>query len=286
MIGNTRYTKDVNFLTPQPPAVTEPTPDQESLKNLTVDEDTLTAYDGLVPKHVAVIMDGNGRWATQRGKRRLSGHHEGANAVRRTVESCRYLGCDTLTLYAFSSQNWGRPEDEVTGLMTLFNIYIRKERKRLVTNGIRLQVIGERDRLGEKLRRAIAKLEDATAHNDDMILQVAVSYGGREELVRAARLLAEEVQRGDVSPEGIDGSDIERHLYTTGRPDPDLIIRTSGEMRLSNFLLWQAAYSELYFTDVLWPDFAEANIIEAFDAFSERERRFGKTRTQLSDDDA
>lgn len=261
--------------------MSEPTEDQKSLKHLTVDEEILASYDGLVPKHIAVIMDGNGRWATQRGKRRLSGHREGANAVRRTVESCRYLGCDTLTLYAFSSQNWGRPENEVTGLMTLFNIYIRKERKRLIANGIRLQVIGERSRLSTKLQKAIEKLEAETADNNDMILQVAVSYGGREELVRASRLLAQQVDDGEVAPSEITESDIERHLYTAGRPDPDLVVRTSGEMRLSNFLLWQVAYSELYFTDVLWPDFSERNILEAFTAFSDRERRFGKTDQQI-----
>lgn len=266
--------------------MTEPTEDQNSLKHLTVDEDVLQSYDGLVPRHIAVIMDGNGRWATQQGKRRLSGHREGANAVRRTVESCRYLGCDTLTLYAFSSQNWGRPEDEVTGLMTLFNIYIRKERKRLIENGIRLQVIGERHRLSEKLQKAIEKLEGQTAANDDMILQVAVSYGGREELVRAARRLADEVAEGKVDPSEVGQEDIERHLYTSGRPDPDLIVRTSGEMRLSNFLLWQAAYSELYFTDVLWPDFGESDILEAFTAFSERERRFGKTGAQVTGEES
>lgn len=266
--------------------VTEPTADQAGLEHLTVDEDILASYEGSVPRHVAVIMDGNGRWAKRQGKRRLSGHREGANAVRRTVESCRYLGCDTLTLYAFSSQNWGRPENEVTGLMTLFNIYIRKERKRLIANGIRLQVIGERHRLSDKLQRAIEKLEAQTADNDKMILQVAVSYGGREELVRAARHLAAEVEAGEVGAEDIDESSIERHLYTAGRPDPDLIVRTSGEMRLSNFLLWQVAYSELYFTDVLWPDFGEPEIIEAFKAFSDRERRFGKTGGQVTDDSA
>lgn len=263
--------------------MTEPTSDQAGLENLSIDRAMLTAYSGVVPEHVAVIMDGNGRWAAQRGKRRLSGHREGANAVRRTVEACRYLGCKTLTLYAFSSQNWGRPEDEVTGLMTLFNIYIRKERKRLIANGIRLQIIGERDRLGAKLQRAIESLEEQTSHNDDMILQVAVSYGGREEIVRAARRLAEEALRGELDCASIDGSAIERHLYTAGRPDPDLVIRTSGEMRLSNFLLWQVAYSELYFTEVLWPDFGEADILRAFHAFSDRERRFGKTSEQIND---
>lgn len=257
--------------------------DRASL-DLTVDEKMLETYDGLVPGHVAVIMDGNGRWANQRGMRRIRGHHEGANAVRRTVESCRYLGVDVLTLYAFSSQNWSRPLDEVSGLMTLFDLYIRKERKRLLNNGISLRVIGDRSRLSDKLCAAVEKLEAESAHNDGMVLQVAVSYGGREELVRAVQKIAEDVEKGILEPSEVTAEQIEKSLYTQGLPDPDLVIRTSGEMRLSNFLLWQIAYSELFVTDVLWPDFAEPHLLEAFRCFGDRERRFGKTAAQIQTD--
>jgi undecaprenyl diphosphate synthase len=255
------------------------TTDRQNL-DLTVDETILAAWDGPVPQHVAVIMDGNGRWANQRGMRRIRGHHEGANAVRRTVESCRYLGVEALTLYAFSSQNWSRPMDEVTGLMTLFDLYIRKERKRLLGNGIRLRVIGDRSKLSDKLRRAVEKLENESAENSGMTLQVAVSYGGREEIARACQKLAEQVSAGQLEPAEITPEHIESHLYTQGLPDPDLVIRTSGELRISNFLLWQIAYSELFVTDVLWPDFAEADLLKAFEAFGDRERRFGLTGDQ------
>lgn len=252
--------------------------------DLTVNEELLSSYDGPVPRHVAVIMDGNGRWANQRGMRRIRGHHEGANAVRRTVESCRYLGVEALTLYAFSSQNWSRPLDEVTGLMTLFDIYIKKERKRLLKNGISLRVIGDRSRLSDKLCKAVGHLEEESSHNDGMTLQVAVSYGGREELVRAVQQIGEDVKSGAIEPAEITAESIEEHLYTTGIPDPDLVVRTSGEMRLSNFLLWQIAYSELFVTDVLWPDFAEEHLLDAFRAFGARERRFGQTGQQISDE--
>ena len=261
-------------------------PNSADKPDLTVDEQLLAEYDGVVPGHVAVIMDGNGRWATSQGKPRLAGHREGANAVRRTVESCRYLGVETLTLYAFSSQNWQRPDNEVSGLMQLFQIYIRKERQRLIDNDIELQVIGERDQLGDDLQRAIADLEEVTSSNDEMTLQVAVSYGGREEILRAVHLIAEEVEAGELSAHDIDQSVFESHLYTTDTSDPDLLVRTSGEMRLSNFLLWQVAYSEIYVTDVLWPDFGEADLIGAFTEFGDRERRFGKTGQQLDNSDS
>lgn len=251
--------------------------------DLTVNKEVLESYDGPVPRHVAVIMDGNGRWANKRGMRRIRGHHEGANAVRRTVESCRYLGVEALTLYAFSSQNWSRPLDEVTGLMTLFDIYIKKERKRLINNGIALRVIGDRGRLSDKLQKAVGKLEEESAGNDGMTLQVAVSYGGREELVRAFQNIAGDVQQGAIEPAEITAELIESQLYTQGIPDPDLVIRTSGEMRVSNFLLWQIAYSELFVTDVLWPDFGEEHLVEAFKSFAGRDRRFGKTGAQAAD---
>lgn len=249
--------------------------------HLNVDEHLLKSYDGVVPKHVAVIMDGNGRWAQERGMKRIRGHHEGANAVRRTVESCRYLGVEVLTLYAFSSQNWGRPEDEVTGLMTLFDLYIRKERKTLLKNGIRLKVIGDRSRLSAKLQKAIADLEEISSANYAMTLQVAVSYGGREEILRATRTLARAAQEGKINPEDITEDLFTRCLYTAGLPDPDLIIRTSGEVRVSNFLLWQLAYSEIFVTPIFWPDFGEKELLEAFGSFNNRERRFGQTGEQV-----
>lgn len=249
--------------------------------DLTVDESVLDRYDGDVPRHVAIIMDGNGRWAKRQGMQRLRGHRAGASSVRRVVESCRYLQVDVLTLYAFSTQNWERPRREVSGLMTLFDVYIQKERRRLLKNGIRLQVIGDRSRLSEKLRRAIADLEAESADNDDMILQVAVSYGGREEILRAVRTIADEAADEALSPEVIDEERFSRYLYTAGRPDPELVIRTSGEQRISNFLLWQIAYSELYFTEQLWPDFDESALLEAFADFSRRQRRFGKTGQQV-----
>ena len=252
------------------------------LDDLTVDEDILDAYDGPIPRHVAVIMDGNGRWATCQGKRRIQGHRAGADAVRCTVESCRYLEVDCLTLYAFSSQNWDRPRPEVSGLMTLFSRYIKKERRRLINNGIRLQVIGRRQKLSNKLQRAVAELEEASAHNTGMTLQVAVSYGGRDEIVRAARQIATAAKQGHLDPQSVDADTVKNHLYTGDQPDPELVIRTSGEQRVSNFLLWQIAYSELYFTDTLWPDFREPHLLQAFQDFGRRQRRFGKTGQQIS----
>ncbi len=255
-----------------------------NMQDLTVDEEILADYDGEVPNHVAIIMDGNGRWAKRRGMGRLRGHRAGADAVRCVVESCRYLGVDHLTLYAFSSQNWERPDNEVSGLMTLFDVYIKKERQRLLDNDIRLRVIGDRLRLSDKLQGAIAELEDASASNDEMTLQVAVSYGGRDDIVRATRRIAQAVDAGNVDSDSIDEEMVSSHLYTEGRPDPELVIRTSGERRISNFLLWQIAYSELYFTDTLWPDFDEPELLEAFADFGRRQRRFGKTGEQISDE--
>lgn len=257
--------------------------ENESL-DLSVNEEILASYTGPIPKHVAIIMDGNGRWAKSRGMKRIRGHHEGAHAVRRVVESCRYFGVEVLTLYAFSAQNWSRPRDEVSGLMTLFDIYIRRERKRLIQNQVGLKVIGDRSKLSPKLQRSIAALEEATSQDPKMYLQVAVSYGGREEILRASRELARAAKEGKIDPDAITEDDFERFLYTTGCPDPDLMIRTSGEVRISNFLLWQLAYSEIYVTDVLWPDFDEAQLITAFNSFGSRERRFGLTGEQVQEE--
>ncbi len=250
------------------------------LGGLTADEDVLRAYDGPVPAHVAAIMDGNGRWATQRDMKRIRGHHEGAESVRVVVECCRYLGVKSLTLYAFSSQNWGRPDDEVGGLMTLFDLYIKRERNRLIANKVELRIIGERERLSENLQGAIAQLEADTA-GGEMLLQVAVSYGGREEIVRATQRIAREVAAGTLEPDAIDADVLAAHMFTPPDADPDLVIRTSGEFRVSNFLLWQIAYAEFFVTPTLWPDFREPELLQAFREFGSRERRFGHTAAQL-----
>jgi undecaprenyl diphosphate synthase len=248
---------------------------------LHVDEALLAGFGGPIPRHVAIIMDGNGRWAEQRGLARIQGHHEGAQAVRRIVEACRYLEVEYLTLYAFSSENWKRPLEEVSGLMALFDLYLRKERRLLLDNQIRFHVIGDREKLPENVREAIEKLEQESTPGAKMTLQVAVSYGGRDEIVAAARTLAARVLSGELRPDGIDEQTLAAELYTGGQPDPDLVIRTSGEFRVSNFLLWQIAYSEFYITETLWPDFSERELLEAFESFGNRERRYGRTSRQL-----
>ncbi len=249
--------------------------------DLTIDERPVASYDGGVPGHIAIIMDGNGRWASRQDMPRIRGHRAGASSVRAVVEACRYLQMDVLTLYAFSTENWSRPDDEVTGLMTLFDVYIERERERLIGNDIRLQVIGDREGLPATLRDAIEELEAASVEDAEMTLQVAINYGGREELVRATRSIGEAVDAGELDPDAIDESTLEEHLYTAGRPDPDLVVRTSGEMRISNFLLWQMAYSELFVTETLWPDFNEYELVDALREFDDRERRFGQTDQQL-----
>lgn len=256
--------------------------DQPLRADLEVDADLLDRYTGSVPQHVAIIMDGNGRWAKARGMQRIRGHHQGAHSVRHVVEACRYLGVKTLTLYAFSEQNWGRPQDEVSGLMTLFDIYIKRERKRLIKNNVGLKVIGDLSRLSPKLRKAIDELEAATAPGAKMTLQVAVSYGGREEILLATRALAAQVARGEITPEEITEEAFSAALYTANQPELDLMIRTSGELRLSNFLLWQVAYAELFVTETLWPDFDVTSLLEAFESYSQRERRYGKTGEQIT----
>lgn len=248
---------------------------------LSIDTKLIDQFKGSVPRHIGVIMDGNGRWAKERGMMRSRGHHEGAKTVRTMVESCRYLGCEALTLYAFSAQNWGRPEDEVRGLMGLFDLYIRKERKTILENGIQLRVIGDRSKLGPKLVRAIEDLESSSAHLNDMVLQLAVSYGGREEILRAAKMAADLVKEGKIESDEIDDAYFSKLMYGADLPDPELIIRTSGEFRVSNFLTWQTAYSEFYVSDLYWPDFNEQEMLNSLQSFSKRERRFGKTSAQI-----
>jgi len=230
---------------------------------------------GLVPAHVAIIMDGNGRWATERGWPRLVGHRRGAERVRSIVEAAPSLGIRYLTLYAFSTENWKRSTEEVIGLMTIFARYIESEAERLSEAGVRLRFIGGRERLDRKLRRLMAGIEARTSGNDRLHLTVAINYGGRDEIVRAARALAADVAAGRIGAGDVTEEALASRLDTAGLPDPDLVIRTSGESRISNYLLWQSAYAEYEFTRTLWPDFTPAELAAILDRYAERERRFG-----------
>ena len=227
------------------------------------------------PEHVAIIMDGNGRWAEARGLTRFHGHSEGAKSARTAVESAIKYKIRYLTLYSFSSENWKRPQTEINDLMGLLRSYLEHEMKTLVENGIRLRVIGERADLGEDIVELIQECEEGTSQNKILDLFIALSYGGRYEITEAARQLAIKVKEGDIESTDINEEIFSKHLYTWGVPDPDLIIRTSGEKRVSNFLLWQLAYSELVFSDTLWPDFSENDFKKALSEFSLRDRRFG-----------
>jgi undecaprenyl diphosphate synthase len=233
------------------------------------------------PNHVAVIMDGNGRWATDRGLNRLEGHRKGADVVRDITTFARELEVPYLTLYSFSVQNWNRPPEEVAGLMALLEDYCRTERDTLMQNDIKLSTIGEMDRLPSATREALTKLVEETADNRAMTLTLAVDYGGREEIVAAVRRLAIDVKNKRLAPDKVDATAIETRLDTALIPDPDLVIRTSGEKRLSNFLLWQVAYAELHFTDVRWPDFRRDDFAAALVDFASRERRFGGSSSEL-----
>jgi len=228
-----------------------------------------------VPTHVAIIMDGNGRWAARRGLPRVAGHREGARAVRRTIEAAIHSGVRWLTLYAFSSENWRRPQQEVSDLTGLLRAYLRSEIKELHEAGVRIRIIGERERFDADIRKGLEEAECITAGNSRLNLNVALSYGGRAEILHAARALAAAARTGRIDPASMSEEDIAAALFTAGMPDPDLIIRTSGEQRLSNFLLWQAAYAELVFLDVLWPDFGASDFANALAAYGQRERRFG-----------
>lgn len=227
------------------------------------------------PLHVAIIMDGNGRWATERGWPRLVGHRRGAERVRHIVEACPGLGITHLTLYAFSTENWKRSTEEVIGLMTIFSSYIRSEAKRLSSEGVRLRFVGDRTRLDRKLQRLMAWVEAKTEHSTRLNLTVAINYGGRNEILRAARALADRAAAGGIDPAAIDEAAFAGALDTRELPDPDLVIRTSGETRISNFLLWQSAYAEYEFTPTLWPDFTPEELGAIVQKFGRRERRFG-----------
>jgi undecaprenyl diphosphate synthase len=228
-----------------------------------------------LPVHVAVIMDGNGRWAKQRNLPRVMGHREGVEALKRTLRLCSDWGIGALTAYAFSTENWNRPGEEVSFLMTLFERVLARELEALEQEQVRIRFLGDLDQLPLGLQQLIADATGRTAHNTGIHFNVCTNYGGRRELVRAARLLAEQVARGELHPDAIDEECFAAQLHTAGEVDPDLLIRTSGEQRISNFLLWQLAYAELHITDVLWPDFDEAALVQALRDYQSRQRRFG-----------
>ena len=238
----------------------------------------LLAHENL-PRHVAIIMDGNGRWAERRHRPRLFGHEAGMRAVREVIETAADFQIPYLTLYAFSQENWKRPRPEVEALMKLLQRYIRSERKQLIEKRIRVNAIGELDRLFPTARAELDKLIAETADNNRLVVTLALSYGGRAEIVEAARQIARRVADGELDPDAVDEALFKSFLYTSDLPDPDLLIRTSGELRVSNFLLWQVAYTELYVTDVLWPDFDRQAFVDAIAAFQNRERRFGTVLT-------
>jgi len=232
-----------------------------------------------VPAHIAIIMDGNGRWAKARGLPRAAGHERGVEALRRTVEAAGEIGVRYLTVYSFSTENWRRPAAEVNALFGLLKTFIKKDLGRLKKEGVKINVIGRRDGLPEDIAKLVEKAERETASNSDFVLNIAFNYGGREEIARAARALSADVASGAVQPEDVTEDVLASYLDTADMPDPDLLVRTSGEYRLSNFLLWQAAYSELVFFDVLWPDFDRAWLEKAVAIYSDRERRFGAVST-------
>jgi undecaprenyl diphosphate synthase len=251
------------------------------LSNLTLIHDSLTdgqhgKMHGHVPTHIAIVMDGNGRWATQRGMPRIMGHQKGVDAVRRTVEACIDLGVGYLTLYAFSTENWRRPLDEVKGLMFLLKQTLKSEVKTFQENNVRLKVIGRRDRLASDLVASIEEVERQTADNTALTLQIAFDYGGRDEIVRAVKQIASCVKSGELSLDDIDESLFEQYLDTAGVPDPELFIRVSNVLRISNFLTWQTTYSELVFPETYWPDFTKEDLLNAIGRFQKCERRFGR----------
>ncbi len=228
-----------------------------------------------IPAHIAIIMDGNGRWAEAQGKERYEGHIEGVASVKACIKAARKSGVRYLTLYAFSTENWGRPQAEVDALMQLFCKSVTKETPELVEQGVRVQIIGRRDRFSEEVRERLLHIEESTAQGDKLTLVLAFDYSSRDELVRASRLIAAKVERGELSAGDVDDKLISAHLDTANIPDPDLIIRTSGECRLSNFMLWQASYAEMYFPQTMWPDFREEAFAKALEVYAERNRRYG-----------
>lgn len=234
-----------------------------------------------IPKHIAIVMDGNGRWAKSKHRPRILGHKKGVEAVREIVKTCSKLNVECLSLFAFSSENWKRPEEEIKNLMGLFMIALEREAKALARNNVRLQIIGDLSRFSEKLQKKIKQVEELTINSDGLRLIVAANYGGRWDVAGATKAIAEKLKSGELTPDAISEDDISNNLTTAGLPDPDLFIRTGGEKRISNFLLWQMAYTELYFTDTLWPDFDADELHKAIKDYSSRQRRFGKTSEQV-----
>jgi len=237
------------------------------------------SVNGDVPAHVAIIMDGNGRWARERGLPRHLGHREGMKAVRETIEGAIEAGIQILTLFAFSTENWKRPQQEVSALMGLLQLYARKEKEELRRQGVEVHVLGDLERVDRATRDAVDTIVEGTRGGRSLRLNLMISYGGREEILRAARLLADEVRRGHLAPEDIDEGRLQDTLFTRGLPNPDLLIRTSGEYRISNFMLWQLAYTELHITPVYWPDFDREELFEALLDFQRRDRRFGRVES-------
>jgi undecaprenyl diphosphate synthase len=235
-----------------------------------------------LPHHIAIIMDGNGRWAKKKNLSRISGHIKGVNAVREIVTACRELGIKVLTLYAFSIENWKRPKDEVTALMELLKEYLLKEGEEMIQNNIRLSAIGRLEDLPLEVRKTLNETKKKTERCDGMVLNLALSYGGRSEIVHATQAIVSDFQKGKINQEEINLQCFSQYLWTRGIPDPDLLIRTSGEFRISNFLLWQIAYTELYVTETLWPDFDRKELLKAIADYQSRERRFGLTSEQLN----
>jgi len=246
-----------------------------SLESLSEDELKKQLQPGNMPKHIAIIMDGNGRWADRRKLPRVAGHKAGVESVHDVVEISVELGIHVLTLYAFSSENWKRPILEVNALMRLLLDQIRKQTPELDEQNVKVGVIGDIDKLPRKVSYELKRSIDITRNNTGLILNLALSYGGRQEITRAARLIAAKIKDGRMQPKEINENTFSEYLYTSGLPDPDIVIRTSGEMRVSNYLLWQSAYSELYVTDVLWPDFRKKNLLEAILDYQQRSKRFG-----------
>ncbi len=229
-----------------------------------------------LPLHVAIIMDGNGRWAKKRLLSRIKGHEKGSEAVRTIVRACREIGIRILTLYAFSTENWQRPQTEISALMALLKKFLKSEQKELLDNNIRLNTLGQTERLPEDVRHELEKSKMLTKENTGLILNLALSYGGRDEIVKAVKEIAKKAIEGRIDPDSITPDFVAKHLYTGKMPDPDLLIRTSGEMRISNFMLWQLAYTEICITDTLWPDFGKDEFIRILKNYQQRERRFGK----------
>ncbi len=237
--------------------------------------------NGNVPRHVAIIMDGNGRWAKSRNRPRVFGHHSGVDSVRKVVEAAAEAGVKILTLYAFSTENWSRPKQEVDTLMSLLSRSLKQELKKLQENNIQLRAIGDLSQLPAKVRQELEEVISSTANNDHMILNLALSYGSRKELVQAVKKISRLIASGELTESGIDEQLIQSQLYTHELPDVDFLIRTGGEQRISNFLLWQIAYAEIYFTATMWPDFKKEHFYEALSDFQRRERRYGKTSEQI-----